>query len=169
MNPLSRIQPEKLYPPFLSALKALLADAAAVGVNYWAVSGYRTYNDQTALWAQGRTVPGLIVTRAKGGESPHNFGLAVDLARDSNMERAGLQPDYQPESYELLRTLAPLHGLVWGGIWTHPDLPHVQMANYVTAAQLEPLRFAYEKGGLLSVFGYLDNAVCEPRQPRSSP
>ena len=41
--------------------------------------GLRTYAEQDALYAQGRTVPGEIVTNAAAGYSWHNFGNAVDL------------------------------------------------------------------------------------------
>ena len=34
--------------------------------------------EQTALYAIGRTSPGKIVTKARAGESYHNYGLAFD-------------------------------------------------------------------------------------------
>src|ERR1043165_556102 len=40
----------------------------------------RTFEEQNALYAQGRTKPGQIVTNAKGGQSYHNYGLAIDFA-----------------------------------------------------------------------------------------
>lgn len=158
---LSRIDPTKLYPPFASALAALLADAMTQGAQFWAISGFRTYGEQTALWQQGRTSPGKVVTHAMGGQSAHNFGIAADLCRDGVVDRAGLQPDYKPESYEILRELAPRHGLVWGGSWKFRDTPHVQLPNYVTSKDLEPLRYCYELGGLVNVFTYLDQGVCK--------
>lgn len=41
------------------------------------VQDYRTYAQQDALYAKGRTTSGSIVTNAKGGQSNHNFALAV--------------------------------------------------------------------------------------------
>ena len=41
--------------------------------------GFRTFAEQDALYAQGRTKPGAKVTNAKGGQSIHNYGLAVDI------------------------------------------------------------------------------------------
>ncbi len=158
---LARIDMTLLYPPFLRAVTALLDEAFQQGTSYWAVSGFRTYGEQMALWAQGRTTPGAVVTRAKGGESAHNFGVAVDLARDGVVDRTGLQPDYRPESYEMLGALAPKHGLVWGGSWARPDRPHVQMPGYVTSKQMDPLRYCYELGGLPKIFAYLDQGVCQ--------
>lgn len=39
----------------------------------------RTIAEQDALFAQGRTKPGKIVTNARGGSSYHNYGLAIDI------------------------------------------------------------------------------------------
>lgn len=156
-TPLSRIDSTKLYAPFFNALAAMLVDATQQGAVFFVISGFRTYAEQSALYFQGRTMAGPKVTSAQAGESPHNFGIAADLVRDGVVDRAGLQPDYRPESYEILRELAPKHGLVWGGSWAQfPDRPHVQLPNYITASQLQPLRHAYELAGLLSVFQYLD-------------
>jgi len=39
----------------------------------------RTHAEQDKLYAQGRTVKGSIVTNARGGQSYHNYGLAIDI------------------------------------------------------------------------------------------
>src|SRR5688572_22238652 len=44
------------------------------------VQGLRTVKEQDALFAKGRTTPGPIVTKARGGKSYHNYGLAIDFA-----------------------------------------------------------------------------------------
>lgn len=44
------------------------------------VQGYRTFPEQQALYDQGRTTPGAKVTKAKAGQSYHNYGLAFDYA-----------------------------------------------------------------------------------------
>lgn len=40
---------------------------------------YSTFKEQAELFAQGRTKGGKIVTRAREGESYHNYGLAFDF------------------------------------------------------------------------------------------
>lgn len=165
---LSRVDSTRLYPVFLEKLQALLNEAIMGGNTYWVISGFRSYFEQTMLYNQGRTAPGKIVTNAKAGQSSHNFGISADLCRDGFVDRAGLQPDYRPESYEPLRALAPKHGLVWGGSWqfldpktgklTGGDFPHVQMPLYVSAKDLLPLKNAFQSGGLVSTFKFLDNA-----------
>lgn len=47
--------------------------------NYSVAFGFRSGAVQDALYAQGRTTPGPIVTNAKGGQSAHNYGLAIDV------------------------------------------------------------------------------------------
>lgn len=43
------------------------------------ICGTRTYAEQDALYAKGRTAPGPKVTNAKGGYSLHNFSVAFDV------------------------------------------------------------------------------------------
>jgi peptidoglycan L-alanyl-D-glutamate endopeptidase CwlK len=50
------------------------------GIGARIISGTRTYAMQNALYARGRSGnPGPIVTRARGGQSNHNFGIAWDI------------------------------------------------------------------------------------------
>lgn len=57
-------------------------------------STYRSPEEQDALYAQGRTKPGPIVTKAKGGQSKHNFrqadGTPASLAFDIVPLRNGI-------------------------------------------------------------------------------
>lgn len=152
---LSRINTDLLFPPFFVRLQALLDEAMLRQKAYWVIEGHRSYDRSDELYAQGRSKPGPIVTQAKRGESAHNFGIAADLVLDGYMDRAGLQPDYRPASYDLLGELCPKHGLVWGGTWKFKDRPHVQMPDFVTGIAMEPLRRALEKGGLPAVFTHL--------------
>lgn len=154
-TPLSRIDVTLLYGPFFDRVAAMLHKLEQRGIVYFAVSGFRSYPEQQALYEQGRTQPGPVVTQARAGESPHCFGLAVDFVRDGYLERAGLQPDYRPESYVDLGAAAAAEGLVWGGTWRFPDRPHVQWPSYVSALELAPLRTVFEQQGLLAVFAHL--------------
>ena len=95
-------------------------------------SGFRTEEEQDALYAQGRTVPGPIVTNAKGGESYHNYGLAVDFAiEDGNdviwdIEYDG--NDNGKSDWKEVAEIAKDLGFTWGGDWEEfKDYPHLQM------------------------------------------
>src|SRR5690606_7828810 len=48
-----------------------------LGIQLRITQGYRSIAEQDALYAQGRTAPGEIVTNARGGQSNHNYGLAL--------------------------------------------------------------------------------------------
>ena len=69
----------KLQPPVQPYARALVHAAAAAGIEIKVISGFRSYKEQDALFAQGRTKPGRKVTNCKGGESNHNFGVAFDI------------------------------------------------------------------------------------------
>jgi peptidoglycan L-alanyl-D-glutamate endopeptidase CwlK len=162
---LSRVDTDLLYPPFLVKVQAVLDELLAAGVSYWVVEGFRTYDRSRELFAQGRTAPGPIVTRAGPGMSAHNFGLAVDLVRDGYVDRAGLQPDYRPSSYDALGPVVAKHGLVWGGTWQFKDLPHVQWPDFITGRQLDPIRTAFEAGGLSGAWDHLERIAALRRAP----
>jgi peptidoglycan L-alanyl-D-glutamate endopeptidase CwlK len=49
------------------------------GVDVIITSTYRDFESQDALFAQGRTVHGPVVTNAKGGQSYHNYRIAFDF------------------------------------------------------------------------------------------
>lgn len=50
------------------------------GINAFLTCTRRSFEEQTALYRIGRELPGKIVTKAKAGESAHNYGLAWDIA-----------------------------------------------------------------------------------------
>ena len=69
-----------LDPSFIPLVQAFkLALLKATGYEWLADQGRRTIAQQNAIYAQGRSAPGKVCTKAKGGQSAHNFGLAVDL------------------------------------------------------------------------------------------
>ena len=64
---------------FRKKMAPLAERLAARGVDALITDGFRTFEEQDKIFAQGRTVPGDVVTNARGGESNHNYGMAVDL------------------------------------------------------------------------------------------
>jgi peptidoglycan L-alanyl-D-glutamate endopeptidase CwlK len=102
------------------------------------ISGTRTYAEQEALYQQGRTTPGRIVTNAGPGYSNHNFGIAFDLGLfDDRGKYIDDLPDDEPARWserdvsKLYRSLAPIGrslGLQWGGDWESiDDEPHWEL------------------------------------------
>jgi peptidoglycan L-alanyl-D-glutamate endopeptidase CwlK len=91
---------------------------------------YRSIEEQNALYAQGRTIKGNIVTNAKGGESYHNYGLAFDIAILLDNDKNGT---FESISYlqneDLLNVVIYFKskGWTWGGDFkTFKDKPHFQ-------------------------------------------
>jgi peptidoglycan LD-endopeptidase CwlK len=153
---LSRINAADIYPPLMALALKLLENCEARGVRYYVISGLRTHAEQDALYAQGRSTPGKIVTKARGGESFHNFGLALDFCRDANMTRAGLQPDWDKGSYHVLAEEAAKLGLEPGLYWKFVDAPHVQLKISAHGLSLRTLQTHYATGGLKGVWKHLD-------------
>lgn len=96
------------------------ANAGSDGTLIRVAQGFRTYAEQDALYAQGRTAPGNIVTKAKGGFSNHNFGLAFDIVGITNGKL-----DYNLD-WKSLSTLGKSKGFEWGGDWKFKDMPHFE-------------------------------------------
>lgn len=108
-----------LHPRVQPHAKALILLAAKNGIQIKAISGLRTYAEQDALYEQGRSKPGPIVTNARGGFSSHNFATAFDIGVFEGAK-------YIPEShdYATVGKLGKSLGLAWGGDWSSPDEPH---------------------------------------------
>jgi hypothetical protein len=95
-------------------------NANSSGTSIRVAEGFRTYDEQNALYAKGRTASGSIVTNAKGGQSNHNFGLAFDIVGITNGKL-----DYNL-NWESLSTLGKSKGFEWGGDWKFKDNPHFE-------------------------------------------
>jgi peptidoglycan L-alanyl-D-glutamate endopeptidase CwlK len=96
------------------------------------ISGTRTYAEQDALYAQGRTAKGNKVTNAKGGYSWHNFGIAFDIGLFKDGKYFG-----DHKLYSDCGLLGKSLGLEWGGDWkSFPDRPHFQVRTGLTLAQM---------------------------------
>ena len=69
-----------LHPAVARGARELIARMNAAGFRAVGISStYRSIERQNELFAQGRTAPGAIVTNARGGQSMHNYGLALDI------------------------------------------------------------------------------------------
>ena len=102
------------------------------GINVKVICGTRTYAEQAALFAKGRTEPGPKVTNARPGYSWHNFGVAWDFV----VFDAKGQPQWESPLMERCGRIAEELGLDWGGSWTgFQDTPHVQLKTGRTLAE----------------------------------
>lgn len=75
-----------LYPRFARLVQLALDDCHAAGYQMEVFEAFRGPERQDYLYAQGRTRPGPIVTKAPAWHSAHILGLAVDVAAKVNGE-----------------------------------------------------------------------------------
>ncbi len=116
----------------------------------------RTIKEQEEIYAQGRTklfdAQGRrlgVVTKAKGGQSIHNYGLALDIVllvdndRNGTFESASYNEvlDYDGDKIadwmEVVRIMKAA-GWTWGGDWkSFKDSPHFEKTFGLTWRQLK--------------------------------
>lgn len=88
---------------------------------------YRSHAEQNALYEQGRTKPGNIVTQAKGGQSNHNYGVAVDLCLYTDDGKDVIW-ETNTKRWKRVVAVAKSVGFKWGGDWTDfKDYPHFEL------------------------------------------
>jgi hypothetical protein len=113
----------KAQPHFRALLRTLKAYADGKGLDVKIISANRTWAEQDALFAKGRTKPGPKVTNARGGQSNHNYQIAVDIGLFNNGAYLG-----ESAHYKKMGPLGEALGLEWGGRWRDfPDTPHYQI------------------------------------------
>jgi len=122
-----------LHPVVAAKMKTLKAEAKAQGIRLVITDGFRSAGEQDALYRKGRSDPGSIVTNAKGGESYHNYGLAIDFALRAKDGDVIWDMDYDGNrngraDWMEVVSIAKRLGFTWGGDWaSFPDYPHLQM------------------------------------------
>lgn len=100
-------------------------------VDFAVVQGNRTQAEQNALYEQGRTKPGPVVTWTRN--SNHIGGRAVDLApfykgkiEWDNNGKLGLYPKIASAMKQAAKELGVK--IVWGGDWVKTkDRPHFEL------------------------------------------
>lgn len=158
---LGRIDCEKLYQPFLEKINTALTACVERGAIYVATNGLRTYAEQNALYAIGRTVAPIgkshFVTMAPAGYSGHQFGIAIDVVRHKGATYEGkLDPDYSDAAFEIWAEELEKVGLEAGLRWKFKDSPHGQVPIKNKHITWSILRGWYTKGGYSEVFKQLD-------------
>lgn len=126
---------KELLPPARRRVEAMIASAKAQGIDLLVTSTYRDNESQTALYAQGRTAPGKVVTNARAGQSYHNYRCAVDVVPI----RAGKPVwDAKDPVWQQVGALGKAAGLEWAGDWKRfREMAHFQYTGGLTLAQLQ--------------------------------
>lgn len=131
-----------LHPRVRAMAEQLLAHAAVAGIPLTVTSTLRPMATQAALYAQGRTRPGLVITNARAGHSFHNFGLALDIVPTEllGLPRWGDTPEHQARTDALwvkVGAIGKAIGFRWGGDFARlRDRPHFEWSDGLTLTEL---------------------------------
>ncbi|AEV33905.1 putative peptidoglycan-binding domain-containing protein [Owenweeksia hongkongensis DSM 17368] len=132
-DPVTLRRIKTIHPQLRTELLEIYNEILERGVGVRFTSVLRSFKEQDAIYAQGRWGnPGSIVSHARGGQSYHNYGLAVDFCllktngqvswnRSDDLDRDG-QSDWME-----IASAFKMYGWEWGGDWnSFKDYPHVQ-------------------------------------------
>jgi len=126
LDAISQARLELVNPSLAAAISQMDVILSQENIQFRVTQGLRSWTEQNALYAQGRTIPGAIVTNAKGGESWHNYGVAVDLVP---MDQIPPQPDWDISHpvWQRMIAVGKSLGLYSGSDFTClKDFPHFQ-------------------------------------------
>lgn len=129
---------DTLRPGMKRLAEKFLGECFTRGLDVLVVCTMRTNEEQDALYAQGRTAPGRIVTKARGGQSPHNHGLAFDaypLIHGKLCIAYAEGDEVSDPIWQTFGQCAAAVGLEWGGSWG--DGPHCQHPDWKKIAGVE--------------------------------
>jgi peptidoglycan L-alanyl-D-glutamate endopeptidase CwlK len=126
---------DDLLPEVKTRVEKFIQSCKDKGIDILVTSTYRDMESQAALYAQGRTTEGKIVTNAGPGDSYHNWRCAVDVVPLVNSK-----PDWDGNHpvWAQIGAIGFECGLEWAGNWVHfKELAHFQYTNGLTIAQLK--------------------------------
>jgi len=134
---------DNLHPKVREQVKKIYQDILERSVSVRFTDTLRTFDEQKALYAQGRTKPGKIVTHAKAGESYHNYGLALDFClllnngKEASWDRKKDMDKDNIKDWDEVVAVFKHYGWEWGGDWNNfKDYPHFQKTFGLSTAEL---------------------------------
>jgi len=126
---------DDLIPEAKKRVQAFITACKFEGIDLLVTSTYRDNASQAALYAQGRTSPGKVVTNAKAGQSFHNYRCAVDVVPMRNGKPVW---DSKDPVWQIIGKLGKEAGLEWAGDWKRfKEMAHFQYTGGKTLAQLQ--------------------------------
>lgn len=146
---------EDLHPHVQSKADRFIFESKQAGIDMIAISTYRDVECQDHLYAQGRTIAGILcacggrlnpigkcrkhplglpVTNARGGDSYHNYCRAFDAAPIVN----GKIVWNNAQLWESIGAVAKACGLDWAGNWkTFKETDHFQFTDGLTLSDFK--------------------------------
>jgi peptidoglycan L-alanyl-D-glutamate endopeptidase CwlK len=147
-----------LYPGFAVRISRMLGFCQDKEWNVEITAGLRSFHQQDDLWQKNRNDQGepigSVLTNAKGGQSWHNYGLAVDIVfKDQNLNAL-----FDDLRYAELGVVADYFHIHWLG--ENPkikgDIYHFDVNFGYTINELLAI-YNGPEGGLHGVWKHLDN------------
>ena len=142
---------EELRPKSKELCKMFIEECRKIGINLFITQTFRSMELQEAYYSQGRESLEIvnlkrkkvslteisekenkIITNAKAGTSPHNFGLAWDFVPITDGKANWNDLSLFKKCGEIAKKLNfEGYTLEWGGDFkTIKDAPHVQLKNW---------------------------------------
>lgn len=141
---------KQLHPKLQNKINELLSLCAKNGITIGISECLRTKEEQDALYAQGRTKPGSIITNCKGStySSMHQWGVAFDFYLKMDVDGDGsISDDAFNNSTKLFNKVGELGksiGLEWGGSWKSIcDMPHFQLPDWGSTASVLKSKYGF--------------------------
>lgn len=113
---------EHLHPDIEPPCRQLMAQCELEGIPAFVVFTWRSANEQNLLYAQGRTLPGKIVTNATAEKSKHCFTIngepaskAFDVAISDG--KGGIIANGDHPLFKRVGEIGESLDLIWGGRW----------------------------------------------------
>lgn len=124
-----RVDVNLLHPMLRHKLNLLLKKCNEEGIYLIITEGFRTVEQQNALYAKGRTTAGKIVTWAVGSQyqSQHQWGIAFDIAINDPKNVYNMAYIKRVANIAKMKSIS----LGWGGDWSDfPDNPHFYLKKW---------------------------------------
>jgi peptidoglycan L-alanyl-D-glutamate endopeptidase CwlK len=140
-----------LYLPIYDSICTLLPD------EFQPYFGLRSFEMQTKLYAKGRTEAGSIVTYARAGQSPHNYGCASDWCIWDDNGTVTLRDDIpqwnkKDPKWGTYKWACQKSGGKWLGE-SMGDYPHNELSLAVPWGRV---KIAYDAGGMDEALKFIE-------------
>ena len=130
-----------LHPKLQKIVGYVVRDCVKGGLPILITQTWRTREEQAALYAIGRSVPGSIVTNLLYPDSPHCWGVAFDFCRNVK----GREYDDSDGFFAKVGKIGKSYGLAWGGDFrTFVDKPHLELAEFLPQNSVRTLIAQYQ-------------------------
>jgi len=146
-DPKGILKSGRLHPQLITRITKVLEEAQKEGLNVFLYEGYRSIKKQDILFQSGRGV-----TRASGGNSFHNYGLAADIIF---YDKNGNPSWAEHHDWKTLGKIGKKWGFKWGGDFSAlNDRTHFE---YHPDLNLADVKETYKKQGIKGVWDRINS------------